>query len=163
GITPQQFWVLLVLHGEDGLSLHALADRVWADDPTACRIISRLAEQKLVRAESDPHDRRRFRLRLTPKGKKLGAELAALQAEALHAAQARQPQIEAARAQVRAGQARVGQARAGFLPRLDGSFQYQRSTANFVVSPAFAGSGLNIAINNRLSPIDTVNYYLFGV
>ena len=81
GVTPQQFWVLLVLHEDDGLSLHALADRVWADDPTACRIISKLEQQKLVRAESDPHDRRRFRLRLTAKGRKLGAELAALKAE----------------------------------------------------------------------------------
>src|SRR5262245_26842272 len=83
--------------------------------------------------------------------------------EALRTAQARQPQLEAGRAQVRAGAARVGQARAGFLPRLDGNFQYQRSTANFVVSPAFSSLGRSIAIDNRLSPIDTVNYYLFGV
>ena len=60
------------------MSLHELAKNIWADDPTACRIVARLTERKLVRAESDPDDRRRFRLMLTPKGKKLGGELASL-------------------------------------------------------------------------------------
>src|SRR5262249_470158 len=66
-LTPQQFWVLLVLQDQDGVSLHELAETVWADDPTACRIISKLADRKLVKPESHPEDRRRFRLRLTPR------------------------------------------------------------------------------------------------
>src|SRR5215813_13726096 len=80
-LTPQQFWVLLHLHGGRPMSLHELARNIWADDPTACRIVARLTERKLVRAESDPDDRRRFRLMLTPKGKKLGGDLSGLAAE----------------------------------------------------------------------------------
>src|SRR5690348_7214261 len=75
-LTPQQFWVILHLYQGHPMSLHELAANIWADDPTACRIVARLTERKLVRAESDPDDRRRFRLMLTPKGKKLGTELA---------------------------------------------------------------------------------------
>ncbi|HEY0705947.1 MAG TPA: hypothetical protein VGG33_04080, partial [Polyangia bacterium] len=41
GLGPQQFWVLLNLYEEDGLSLHELAQRAWTDDPTACRIIAK--------------------------------------------------------------------------------------------------------------------------
>src|SRR5215831_18356147 len=60
-LTPQQFWVLLVLLENEGLSLHELAQQVWADDPTACRIVSRLAQQRLIH-----------------RGRKLGAELRSL-------------------------------------------------------------------------------------
>src|SRR5215472_1357282 len=77
-LTPQQFWVLLVLLENEGLSLHELAQQVWADDPTDCRIVSRLAQQRLIHTPNDPTDRRRFRLRLTPRGRKLGAELRSL-------------------------------------------------------------------------------------
>src|SRR5215813_13612522 len=80
-LTPQQFWVLLHLHGGRPMSLHELARNIWADDPTACRIVARQTERKLVRAESDPEDRRRFRLMLTPKGRKLGAELTSVAEE----------------------------------------------------------------------------------
>src|SRR5215471_4003222 len=80
-LTPQQFWVILHLHQGRPMSLHELAKNIWADDPTACRIVARLTERKLVRAESDPDDRRRFRLMLTPKGKKMGGELTSLAGE----------------------------------------------------------------------------------
>jgi DNA-binding MarR family transcriptional regulator len=80
-LTPQQFWVILHLHQGRPMSLHELAKNIWADDPTACRIVARLTERKLVRAEADPDDRRRFRLMLTPKGKKLGGELSGLAGE----------------------------------------------------------------------------------
>lgn len=78
GLGPQQFWVLLNLHEDEGLSLHELAQRTWTDDPTACRIISKLTERGLVRGQEDPADRRRFRLSLTTKGRKLAGELAEL-------------------------------------------------------------------------------------
>ena len=80
-LTPQQFWVLLHLHQGPAMSLHELARNIWADDPTACRIVARLNERKLVRSDSDPEDRRRFRLTLTPKGRKLGGELMGLASE----------------------------------------------------------------------------------
>jgi DNA-binding MarR family transcriptional regulator len=77
-VTPQQFWVLLHLHQGRPMSLHELAANIWADDPTACRIVARLTDRKLVKADADPDDRRRFRLSLTPKGKKLAMELVEL-------------------------------------------------------------------------------------
>ena len=81
GLTPQQFWVLLVLREHEGMSLHQLAEQIWTDDPTACRIIAKLADRKLVRADSHPDDRRRFRLRLTARGRKLAVDLVALAEE----------------------------------------------------------------------------------
>jgi DNA-binding MarR family transcriptional regulator len=80
-LTPQQFWVLLHLHEGQGLSLHELAESIWTDDPTASRIVAKLVDRKLIRTESDPSDRRRFRLELTPKGKKLSHEMFALRNE----------------------------------------------------------------------------------
>jgi DNA-binding MarR family transcriptional regulator len=74
-LTPQQFWVLLHLHDGTCMSLHELAERIWADDPTACRIVARLTERGLVKADNDPKDRRRFRLGLTAAGRKLAGEL----------------------------------------------------------------------------------------
>src|SRR5262249_39127634 len=86
--------------------------------------------------------------------------------EAGHTAQAHQPQIRAAWAQVHSGQARVGEAKAGFFPRLDANAQYQRSTANFPLSPSFSASSFAVALKgqpNLLSPGATVNFYTFGI
>ena len=74
-LGPQQFWVLLVLRKEGGLSLHELARRTWTDDPTACRMVGKLTERGLIRSDEDPVDRRRFQLALTAKGRKLADEL----------------------------------------------------------------------------------------
>jgi len=85
--------------------------------------------------------------------------------DALRTARAQQPQMQAARAQTRAAAARVGEARAGYLPRVDAQAQYQRSTANFLLSPMMVHTPLtkNYHANNQLGPGDTVNYYVFGV
>jgi len=85
--------------------------------------------------------------------------------DALRAAQAQQPQMRAARAQTRAASARVGEARAGYLPRVDAQAQYQRSTANFLLSPMMVHTPLTkgYQANNQLGPGDTVDYLVFGV
>jgi outer membrane protein len=86
--------------------------------------------------------------------------------EAVRTAQAHQPQIRAAWAQVHSGQARVGEAKAGLFPRLDANAQYQRSTANFPLSPSFSASSFAVALKgqpNLLSPGATVNFYTFGI
>ena len=86
--------------------------------------------------------------------------------EAVQTAQAHQPQIHAAQAQLRAGHARVGEAKSAILPRLDAQAQYQRSTANFTLNPAFSTSSFATALKgipNQLSPSDTVNFYTFGL
>ncbi len=85
--------------------------------------------------------------------------------EALRLAAEQQPSIRAARAQKRALGARTEQTRAAYFPRLDGQAQYQRATANFLLSPSFAASPLakSLMVNNKLSPADTFNYYTFGL
>ena len=80
-LGSQQFWVLLTLRKEGGLSLHELAQRTWTDDPTACRRVGKLTERGLIRSDEDPGDRRRFRLALTAKGRKLADELESLAVE----------------------------------------------------------------------------------
>lgn len=66
GLTPQQYWMLLVLIEEGPRSLHDLAVRVWIDDPTACRIVKALTARKLVASEPDPDHGRRIRIRMAP-------------------------------------------------------------------------------------------------
>jgi DNA-binding MarR family transcriptional regulator len=68
GLSPQQFWLLVVLRESEGLSLRALAERRHMDQPTACRVVTTLTSRGLVKAESDPRDRRRSCLRLTARG-----------------------------------------------------------------------------------------------
>ncbi len=78
GLTPQQFWILLVLHESGPLSLHELAARVWTDDPTACRVVRTLTDRGLLASGADPHHGRRRCIRLAEKGRTLAPELAAL-------------------------------------------------------------------------------------
>jgi outer membrane protein len=88
--------------------------------------------------------------------------------EALATARKNQPQLRAAQASIRASEARVGQAEAAFYPRLDATAQYQRTTANFVMTPTFAKSPLAIGVAGQPPPFSpstsfhTVDYYLFG-
>jgi outer membrane protein len=88
--------------------------------------------------------------------------------EALDTAAKNQPQLRAAEAQLRASAARVGQAESAFLPRLDATAQYQRTTANFVLTPAFAKSPLALPTPGMPPAITigqsfhAVDYYQFG-
>jgi DNA-binding MarR family transcriptional regulator len=59
GLTPQQGWILRVLSAEGPMSLHCLAQWVFMDDPTACRIVKTLQDKSLVDSVPDPgHGRR---------------------------------------------------------------------------------------------------------
>jgi DNA-binding MarR family transcriptional regulator len=80
-LGTQQFWVLLNLRRNEGISLHELAVLSWTDDPTACRMVNKLVKRGLVRSEAHPEDRRRFRLALTAKGRKLANTLESLSNE----------------------------------------------------------------------------------
>jgi DNA-binding MarR family transcriptional regulator len=80
-LGTQQFWVMLNLGRNEGISLHELAVLSWTDDPTACRMVNKLVKRGLVRSESHPEDRRRFRLALTAKGRKLAGTLESLATE----------------------------------------------------------------------------------
>ncbi|MGD1147893.1 MAG: MarR family winged helix-turn-helix transcriptional regulator [Thermoanaerobaculaceae bacterium] len=84
-MSVQQFWTMVVIARNDGLSLRELAARRQMDEPTACRVVNSLVRRRLVRRSPDPADRRRSRLMLTPSGTELTAGLLPV-AEAILAA-----------------------------------------------------------------------------
>lgn len=68
-ITIDQWIILQELEQEDGQSQLALATSSFKDAPTVTRIIDLLSKKGLVERHTDEADRRRFRVRLTGKGK----------------------------------------------------------------------------------------------
>ncbi len=63
-------WVLLdSLHQKDGQNQNELAEKTFKDAPTVTRIIDLLCKKELTERRSDPSDRRRFKIYLTPIGK----------------------------------------------------------------------------------------------
>ena len=82
GLAPQQGWVLRVLSNEGPMSLHGLAQMVFMDDPTACRIVKALQERGLVQAVPDPAHGRRLVITVSEAGALLVPELNAI-AEAI--------------------------------------------------------------------------------
>ena len=82
GLTPQQGWILRVLAAQGPLSLHCLAQGVFMDDPTACRIVKTLQEKNLVLSLPDPGHGRRNIITVAAAGADLVPALEA-QAEAL--------------------------------------------------------------------------------
>jgi len=78
GITPQQFWIMLVLQRKGPHSLHPLAQEVWMDDPTASRVVKTLCDRGLVRSDPDPAHGRRILIRPTLEGAKVTRELEAI-------------------------------------------------------------------------------------
>ncbi len=76
GLTVPQFWILIRLAEQPGVSQAALAERCRADAPTISRTLSTLARRRLVRADLDPADRRRSRVTLTASGERLAGRLA---------------------------------------------------------------------------------------
>ena len=78
GLTPQQGWMLRVLSAQGPLSLHELAQWVFMDDPTACRIVKSLHDKGLVESSPDPHHGRRVVLNVAPDGARLAPTLDAI-------------------------------------------------------------------------------------
>lgn len=75
GLSPAQFWILNRIFEREGQSLRELAGSLHMDQPTASRVVSALAREKLVRMEGDPEDRRRGKLLPTARGKALARRL----------------------------------------------------------------------------------------
>jgi DNA-binding MarR family transcriptional regulator len=74
-VTPQQFWiVLMVLEGAD-LTSRDVAARLSVDKSTASRLIDKLVRQRWIRMTPSPDDKRRFLLQLTPTGLRQAREL----------------------------------------------------------------------------------------
>lgn len=80
-LSVQQFWLVIHLAENPGVSQARIAERLHADAPTVSRALSVLVERRLARADLDPSDRRRTRIALTAAGRRLAGELAPLAAE----------------------------------------------------------------------------------
>lgn len=76
-VTPVQFAILNALLDRPGEDQITLAGRVALDAATLGAVIARLQARGLVRRESDPGDRRRKLLWLTPQGQTLSKQLIA--------------------------------------------------------------------------------------
>ncbi len=81
GLTPQQYWVMLVINRKGPQSLHALAREVWMDDPTASRVVKALCDRGLLHSDPDPAHGRRILIRLTPEGSGTARELEVISEE----------------------------------------------------------------------------------
>lgn len=75
GLTPPQFWILMVLREQGSMSLHEVASRICSDDPTTSRVVRTLQEKGLVESLPDPGHGRRIRLSLSAQGRKLAPQL----------------------------------------------------------------------------------------
>jgi DNA-binding MarR family transcriptional regulator len=80
-LTAQQFWLLVAVDENPGISQAEIAARVRADPPAVSRALAALAERGVVRSTPDPDDRRRTCVHLTPAGKRVARELAPLARE----------------------------------------------------------------------------------
>jgi len=80
-LAPQQFWLLVALRENPGLSQVELSERMRADAPTVSRVVSSLNRRGLIQTDLDAKDRRRVRLRLTSMGERLARELCSSAAE----------------------------------------------------------------------------------
>ena len=69
GLTIDQWVVLQALHARDGQSPYQLAEATFKDRPTMTRILDLLADKGLIRRQTDPADRRRYRISLTAAGR----------------------------------------------------------------------------------------------
>ena len=74
-VTPEEWAVLLFLWQEDGRTPGEMAARSVRDPTTMTRLLDGMARKDLIARHADPEDRRRSRIRLTPRGQALQAVL----------------------------------------------------------------------------------------
>jgi DNA-binding MarR family transcriptional regulator len=74
-ITPPQFNALLVLAETSGLTMGELCDHLYLACSTATDLIDRMERNGLITRERDTLDRRVIRLKMTPKGHQIIAEV----------------------------------------------------------------------------------------
>ncbi len=70
-ITPEQWVILDTLYKEDALSQTELGEKAYKNKPTISRIIDLTSRKKFTKRKPCAHDRRKFRIHLTAKGKKV--------------------------------------------------------------------------------------------
>jgi DNA-binding MarR family transcriptional regulator len=81
GLTSQHYQAMLVVRGwpEDlRITINDLAQQLLIKHNSAVELVDRLVDENLVLREGSPVDRRKVQLRLTSRGRKLLAKLAAM-------------------------------------------------------------------------------------
>jgi DNA-binding MarR family transcriptional regulator len=81
GLTMQWYQALLVVktyRAGDHISVGEFAEQLMIRDHSAAELVSRLVQAKLVRRKTDPADRRRSLIIMTPAGDRRLAELASV-------------------------------------------------------------------------------------
>ena len=81
GVSSGQWPFLRVLWNEEGMTQRELSRRVGMQEPTTVTALNSLAKAGLVRREPSTEDRRKVHVFLTPKARKLRAELMVCVAE----------------------------------------------------------------------------------
>lgn len=81
-VTADQWNVLFALWEEDGQFQKQLADKLMKDKPSITRILDSLANKNLISRLADATDRRKFKIVLTPPGRRAVIELLPTIAEA---------------------------------------------------------------------------------
>ena len=66
-LTPQQFWMLMVILEHGPHSLHGLAGKLCMDDPTASRIVKALMARGIITSSPDPDHGRRILIQMAPR------------------------------------------------------------------------------------------------
>jgi DNA-binding MarR family transcriptional regulator len=77
GLRVPEWRVLACLHDCDGTMITRLAAQALMEQSAMTRVIERMEERGLVARRSDPRDRRRARVHLTPEGRVLAGDLVA--------------------------------------------------------------------------------------
>lgn len=83
GPTGAQWRVLLILQRDPGISQGTLAEHLDVEPITACRIVDRLEQARLVERRRGPRDRRVWQLFLTPEAEPVVADLKTIGANLL--------------------------------------------------------------------------------
>ena len=75
GVTVEQWRVLTALPRSEGRSMSEIAVEAMLPAPTLTKLVDRLVAVNLVHRRSDPYDRRRVLVLLTPRGRTLRSRL----------------------------------------------------------------------------------------
>jgi DNA-binding MarR family transcriptional regulator len=75
GVTLEQWRVLSSLDGREGRAMNEIASDALVPPPTLTKVVDRLVAANLVHRRSDPLDRRRVLILLTPRGRSLRQRL----------------------------------------------------------------------------------------
>ncbi|WP_134687027.1 MarR family winged helix-turn-helix transcriptional regulator [Brevibacillus migulae] len=70
-LNPEQFFLLIRLHEKDGISQVELGDNLFKDKANIKRILDALEKKSYIERTSDPDDKRKHKIFLTPFGREV--------------------------------------------------------------------------------------------